>query len=298
MVRVAATVLVLLATPVAAQSAPADTASSAAPDPTKLDWPWPEPDPRSWWDDKRPAPDEAADPLGGRRLGRHERLPQAANGYDPLLYRLWGLQPLQTQILRGGEAIFEVAARPSASARQTLIRVTVRRDGKAFVQARAGLGCCEAGVARRVGFDVEAPPGAAARMLALRDDPLWAAPREVDVDEGAGAADAICLEGTSYDLTLATPGAVRSVRRACDLAAIGQGAEVLEALFGLALGHEPRIDVLYPGGADFSAARAAYRELIDQGGRLKAATSARPRPEAFPRPESEPEEAVAPNSTP
>lgn len=289
MVRLAATILSLLAAPALAQSP--TPSPSAAP---ALDWPWPAPDPKSWWDDRRPAPDEAADPLGGRRLGRNEQLPEVANGYDALLYRLWGLPPLQNQILRGQEMIVEVAVRPTTSARQTLMRATVRRDGKAFIQARAGLGCCEPGVARRVGFDAEAPPDAARRLLALRSDLLWSSPREVRVDEGAGAVDALCVEGTAYDLTLAVAGAVRSVRRACDPAEIGQAADVLETVFGLALGHEPRIDVIYPGGADFAAARNAYRSLLASGGRLKAAPQPRGQPALFPAPAAGEEAAEPP----
>ena len=292
MVRLTATILSLLAAPALAQSPTLSPPAAPA-----LDWPWPAPDPRSWWDDKRPAPDEAADPLGGRRLGRNEQLPEVANGYEALLYRLWGLPPLQNQILRGQEMIVEVAVRPTTSARQTLMRATVRRDGKAFIQARAGLGCCEPGVARRVGFDAEAPPDAARRLLALRSDPLWSSPREVRVDEGAGAVDALCVEGTAYDLTLAVAGAVRSVRRACDPAEIGQAADVLEAVFGLALGHEPRIDVIYPGGADFGSARNAYRSLLAGGGRLKPAPQPRGQTALFPVP-SPGEEAPEPPPTP
>lgn len=273
MVRLAATIccLLSLSLPALAQPQPAEPPSS-------LDWPWPSPDPKSWWDDKWPVPDEAADPLAGRRLGRGDRLPVIGNGYDPLLYRLWGLPPLQNQILRPGEMILEVAVRPATSARQTLIRTTVRRDGKTFVQARAGLGCCEPGIARRVGFDIEAPEGTAARLGRLRDDPLWDSPRDVRVDEGSGAADALCVDGASYDLTLVVPGQARSVRRACDSAEIGQAADVLEAAFGLALGHEPRIDVIWPGGPSFATARAAYQQLIAGGGRLKPAPFARPQP--------------------
>jgi hypothetical protein len=273
-VRIAATIFCLLCLPV-------PVLAQSQPPPPPLDWPWPPPDPKSWWDEKRPAPDEAADPLGGRRLGRGEQIPAVDNGYDPLLYRLWGLPPLQNQVLRSGEMILEAAVRPATSARQTLIRVVVRRDGRTFVQARAGLGCCEPGIARRVGFDAEGPPGAAARLLALSKDPLWDSPRDVRVDDGTGAADALCVDGTSYDLTLMIPGQTRSVRRACDSAEIGQAADVLEAVFGLMLGHEPRIDVIYPGGASFASARAAYQELIQGGGRLKATPQARPQPPIF-----------------
>ena len=291
MVRIAATVLYL-----AFLSAPAMGQAPAAPQPSPpepiLDWPWPDPDPKSWWDAKRPKPDEAADPLGGRRPARGEQPLVVANGYDPLLYRLWGLPPLQNQVLRPGELIVEVAVRPATSARQTIVRATVRRDGKAFIQARAGLGCCEPGIARRVGFDAEAPEGAAARLTALAQDPLWNSPREVRVVDSAGAADALCVDGTSYDLTLAQPGRVRALRRACDSAEIGQAADVLETVLGLALGHEPRIDVIYPGGADFGSARNAYRSLLAGGGRLKPAPQPRGQTALFPVPspgEEEPE---------
>lgn len=290
MVRLAATIacLALIRAQGLAQAPPPQA------QPPGLDWPWPAPDPKSWWDDKRPAPHEAADPLGGRRPARNAPPLAVSNGYDPLLYRLWGLQPLQNQVLRSGETIIEIAIRPATSARQTLLRATVRRDGKAFIQARAGLGCCEPGIARRVGFDAEAPEGAAARLSALAQDPLWSAPREVRVDDGSGAADALCVDGTSYDLTLALPGQVRSVRRACDTAEIGQAADVLETVLGLALGHEPRIDVIYPSGADYSAARSAYRALVAEGGRLKAAPNARAQPPSFTEPLPSDDEAAPP----
>ena len=47
--------------------------------------------------------------------------------------------------------MLEVWVRPALSVRQSVVRITVRRDGKAFVQARAGLAGCEAGIARRMG---------------------------------------------------------------------------------------------------------------------------------------------------
>lgn len=272
--RLFATILCLigLAGPAAAQRRDAPI------QPETDSWPWPPPDPKSWWDDKWPKTPEAADPLAGRRLGRSDTPIPIDNGYEPLLYRLWGLQPPQTQVLRGGEMIVEVAVRPSTSVRQSLIRVTVRRDGDVFVQGRAGLGCCEADIGRRIGFDVKAPAGSAQRFLALRDAAIWNAPRDIRVSEGGGASEAICVDGTSYGLTLVIPGQSRAVRRACDSAEVGQAADVLEAVFALALGHEPRFDVLYPGGADFSAARRAYEGLIAEGGALTAAPSSRPQP--------------------
>lgn len=271
--RLLATTLVLLsfaAAPTQAQRRPAPI------QPEFNSWPWPPPDPKSWWDDKWPKVPEAADPLAGRRLGRSDRPTPVDNGYDPLLYRLWGLQPLQNQVVRGGEMILEVAVRPSTSVRQSLIRITVRRDGEVFVQGRAGLGCCEAEIGRFVRFDVKGPAGSAGRFQALRDLPLWDAPRDVRVSEGGGASDAVCIDGTAYGLTLLVPGRSRSLRRACDSAEVGQAAQVLEAVFAAALGHDPRFDVIFPGGADFSEARLAYEELIAQGGTLRPAPNSRP----------------------
>lgn len=250
-------------------------------------WPFPAPDPKSWWDDKRPPPGEAADPLGGRRIRSVEQLARPDNGVDPSTYRLWGLMPLQWQLVRGQEMILEVWIRPTTSVRQRVVRVIVRGDD-VFVQARAGLACCEAGIGRRMGFDVKLPAGSAARFTALRGAPLWSAPRDVRVEE-AGSADSVCVEGVAYDVTLITPGRAVSVRRACDPAEIGQAAEVLETVLGAALGHDPRFDVLFPGGASFASARAAYEQLLAGGGRLKANPQARlPPPGAEPAPLPEP----------
>jgi hypothetical protein len=241
-------------------------------------WPFPPPDPKAWWEDKRPVPAEAADPLGGRRLGAHERLIALANGIDPSTYRLWGLMPLQWQLLRGEEMILEVWVRPARSVRQSVIRITVRQDGKGFVQARAGLACCEAGIARRMGFDAELTPVQTQAFLGLRGHPMWAAPRDVRVTEGADTVEDLCVDGTSYDLTLVVPGRSRSLRRACDAAAIGQVAEALEPALAAALGHDTRFDTIYPGGPSFAAARDAYRDLIAHGGALKPQTHARVQP--------------------
>lgn len=259
-------------------------------------WPFPPPDPQSWWDDKRPRPDEAADPFGGRRIWRGERLPTIDNGIDASTYRLWGLMPLQWQLLRGDEMILEVWTRPTTSVRQTVTRVSVRGDGEVFVQGRAGLACCEAGIARRLGFDRELPDGSAERFRVLRDHWVWKSPRDVRVAE-AGAAEAVCVEGTAYDLTLLTADGARTVRRACDPAEVGEAAEVLEAVLGAGLGHDPRFDVVFRGKADFSMPRQAYRELIESGGRLRPDPRSRFRPpgqELIP----EPETAEAPSPTP
>ncbi|MDP3174960.1 MAG: hypothetical protein Q8M88_11065 [Phenylobacterium sp.] len=248
-------------------------------------WPFPAPDPKSWGDDERPKPAEAADPLGGRKLGARERLTAVDSGVEPTLYRLWGLPPLQTQVLRQGEMILEVWTRPAGGVRQTVTRITVRRDGQAFVQARAGLACCEPGIARRVGFDAPLPDGAATTFLALREHPMWNAPRDVRVVESGGSSDAICVDGVAYDVTLVVPGRSRSLRRACDSAEFGQIADALEPALRAAAGHEPRIDVLFPR-IDFSGARGAYRSLVEGGGTLKAAPDARAQPPTFePAPE-------------
>lgn len=261
-------------------------------------WPFPPPDPKSWWDDKRPKASEAADPLGGRRLRRGEQLIATDNGVTPPTYRLWGLMPLQWQVLRRDEMVLELWTRPANSVRQSVTRITVRGDGDAFVQARAGLACCEATIGRRVGFDAELQAGAATRFLGLRYLPLWASPRDVRVVE-PDAADALCLEGTAYDLTLATPGRVVTLHRACDPAEVGEAADVLEAALGAALGHDPRFDVLFPGGANFANARGAYRELIAGGGRLKVNPDARlPPPGAEPAPGPDPEPAPTPPQSP
>jgi len=241
-------------------------------------WPYPPPDPKGWWEDKRPLPPEAADPLGARRMGAHERLIPVDSGVDPSTYRLWGLPPLQWQLLRSQEMILEVWVRPARTVRQSVIRLTVRRDGKAFVQGRAGFACCEAGIARRMGFDAELPPGQAQALLALRADPLWSAPRGVRVSEGPDISEEVCVDGTAYDLTLMIPGRARSVRRACDSAAIGQAAAPLEAALTAALGHDPRFDVIFPTGPSFAAARKAYADLVAHGGMLKPDPKARPQP--------------------
>lgn len=239
-------------------------------------WPFPAPDPRTWWDDKRPKAAEAADPLGGRRVRRGERLPNPDNGIDASTYRLWGLMPLQWQLVRGDEVILELWTRPSSSVRQTVTRI-VLRGSDAFVQARAGLACCEAGIGRRVGFDEQLPAGSAERFRALARLPLWRSPRDVRVSE-AGAADALCVEGTGYDLTLVTPGRVVTLHRACDPAEVGEAGEVLEAMLTAAMGHDARFDVVFPKGVSFAAARRAYQALLADGGRLRPNPDARQGP--------------------
>lgn len=239
-------------------------------------WPFPAPPPDTWWTDKRLKPAEAADPLGGRRIRRGERLPRPDNGVDPSTYRLWGLMPLQWQLVRGDELILEVWTRPASSVRQTVTRVVVR-GGSAFVQARAGLACCEAGIGRRIGFDAELPEGAAERLRALARRPAWRSPRDVRVQE-AGSVDALCVEGTAYDLTLVTAGGSVTLHRACDPAEVGEVGDILEGVLSAALGHDPRFDVIFGGRASFERETAAHRDLLASGGRLRANPDARPAP--------------------
>jgi hypothetical protein len=240
-------------------------------------WPYPPPDPKTWWDEKRLKPPEEADPLGGRRVRRSEQLVKPDNGVDASTYRLWGLMPLQWQLVRGDEMILEVWTRPANSVRQTVTRVTLRNDGEVFVQSRAGLACCEAGIGRRMGFDRRLPADAAERFQPLKRLALWRSPRDVRVAE-SGAAEAVCVEGTAYDITLVVPGRSVTLHRACDPAEVGEAADVLEAVLGSALGHDPRFDVLFRGGADFANARGAYRDLLAANGRLKPNPDARPQP--------------------
>jgi len=238
----------------------------------------PEPDPKAWWEGRWPAAQEAADPLGGRRAGRDERPLPVDNGVDPLMYRLWDLQPLQTQLLRPGEAVVEVWARPAQGVRQAVIRVTLRRDGKAFVQARAGLGCCEPRIARRIAFDAELSSAKADAVRAIVEDALWDSPRFVEIEEADGSAASVCVDGVSWDLTLATAGHSRHLRRACLDEETGSVAPALSATLGAALGLEPRFDVIFPRGADFSEARRRYDDLIARGGRLRPTANGKSRP--------------------
>ncbi|MDO8409931.1 MAG: hypothetical protein Q7S93_07715 [Phenylobacterium sp.] len=233
-------------------------------------WPYPPPDPRAWWEAERPAPRDAADPMARRRLPRSGPAP-VTTPIEPTLYRLWGLPPLQTQVVYGGEAILEVWRRPSNSVEQMVIRLTARRDGKAFVQVRAGRACCEPDIARRVGFDAELPAGYRSRILELVEAQAWNSPRDAVAQEGSASVGSICLDGVSYDLVRLTERAGGALRRDCDPAEVGEVADLLETAIGAAMGHEPRIDVLLPRGADFSRERAAYEALIAGGGRIKPA---------------------------
>ncbi|MFT4250966.1 MAG: hypothetical protein QM608_00575 [Caulobacter sp.] len=244
--------------------------------------PAPPPDPAAWWSNEIPRPSSEVDPLAGRRLGRKEQPVPIDNGVDPLLYRLWGLQPLQTQLVRRGELVLEAWARPARGVRQAVIRITVRRDGRAFVQARAGLGCCTPEIGRRVDIDAELPGERIPTFRALAGDPTWSQPRSVIVDFGGGAIEGLCVDGVSWDVTLLVPGQARHLRRACDDAEVGSIADVLSAVVGAAAGRDPLFDAVLPRGGDFSRQAKAYADLLAQGGRLKAGASNRPQPAAVP----------------
>lgn len=246
--------------------------------------PPPFPDPATWWSPEVPRPPPELEPLYNRRLGKDERPIPIDNGVEPLLYRLWGLQPLQSQVLKRGELIVEVWARPARGVRQAVVRVTLRRDGRAFVQARAGLGCCTPEIGRRVDIDAELAGPQIAALKALPADPAWSQPRSVIVDYGGGAVSALCVDGVSWDVTLLVPGQARHLRRACDDAEVGSIAKILGAVIGAAAGRDPRFDAVLPRGADFSRQQRAYDDLLAGGGRLKPGESARPQPPAVPLP--------------
>jgi hypothetical protein len=251
----------------------------------------PPPDPAVWWAPEIPKPPPEQDPFQGRRLRPGETLVPIDNGVDPLLYRLWGLQPLQSQLIKRGELVLEVWARPATGVRQAVIRVTVRRDGRAFVQARAGLGCCTPEIGRRVDIDAELAPQQIAPLKALPGNPLWGQPRSVTVDYGGGAVEPVCLEGVSWDVTLLVPGQARHLRRACDDAEVGSIAPALAAALSAASGRDARFDAMFARGADFSRQQRAYDSLIALGGRLKPATNSRAQPPAAPLPPDEEPEA-------
>lgn len=260
----------------------------APPFPPGASPPSPPPDPAVWWAPEVPKPPPEQDPLQGRRMARGETPTPVDNGVDPLLYRLWGLQPLQTQLVKRGELILEVWARPSLGVRQAVIRITVRRDGRAFVQARAGLGCCTPEIGRRVDIDAELAPEQIAPLKALVGNPLWSQPRAVIVDYGGGSVSPVCLDGVSWDVTLLVPGQARHLRRACDDTEVGSIAPVLAAALAAAAGRDPRFDAMFARGADFSRQQRAYDALIASGGRLKPGESNRPQPPAVaPPPEEE-----------
>ncbi|MBO9542945.1 hypothetical protein [Caulobacter sp.] len=244
--------------------------------------PAPLPDPATWWSPEVPRPPPELEPLYNRRLGRDERPIPIDNGVEPLLYRLWGLQPLQSQVVKRGELILEVWARPARGVRQAVVRVTLRRDGRAFVQARAGLGCCTPEIGRRVDINAELAEPQITPLKSLPADPAWGQPRSVIVDYSGGAVSALCVDGVSWDVTLLVPGQARHLRRACDDAEVGSIARILSAALGAAAGRDPRFDAVLPRGADFSRQDTAYQSLVQSGGRVIPGESNRPQPPAVP----------------
>ncbi|MFZ5669217.1 MAG: hypothetical protein ACOY4K_06970 [Pseudomonadota bacterium] len=254
----------------------------AAPPPPPPPDTFPPPDPAAWWTDAWPAPPEARDPLGGRRAGRSERHPPIDNGVSPLLYRLWDLPPLQTLFVRRGELVVEVWARPARGVRQAIVRVTLRGDGRAFVQGRAGLGCCEPRIGRMVAFDLPLAEERIAAFRALAEHPMWRQPRLVEIEEPDGSASALCIDGVAWDLTLVLPDRGRHLHRACLDEETGSVADALSPALAAALGVDPRFDVVFPRGADFSRDKAAYEALLARGGRLRANIADRPQPLAIP----------------
>lgn len=265
----AALAAALLASPAAAQE---QVTVALNPEPI------PAPDPNAWWTDEWPAKSEAMNPLGDRRVRRNERPPVIDNGVDPLLYRLWGLPPLQDQLLRRGEMIVEIWARPAQTVRQAVARVTIRGDGKAFVQGRAGLGCCEPEIARRIAFDEEIPRERAAPVEALRDHPMWSQPRLVEIVEDGQTVDPLCVDGVAYDVTLAVEEGSRHLHRECIGEEIGSIAPALSAVLSAALGYDQRFDVVFPRGANFAQDQRTYEGLIARGGALEPAETDRARP--------------------
>jgi len=245
----------------------------------------PAPDPQAWWIDKWPKKPEATNPLL-RRAGRGERPPGAGiqNGVPPLLYRLWGLPPLQDQLVRRGEAVVEMWARPAETVRQAVVRVTLRGDGRAFVQGRAGFGCCEPEISRLVRFDEELAPERAAAVRAILQDPLWNQPNAVEIVQDGATLDLTCVNGVSYDVNLVIPGGARSLHRACSGEQIGSIAPALSAVLSAALGYDPRFDVVFPRGAGFESDRRDYQALISGGGGLNPARTNVVQPALVPEP--------------
>lgn len=251
----------------------------------------PSPDPAAWWSPDVPRPRSELEPLSGRRLGKGEQPIPIDNGVEPLLYRLWGLQPLQSQVLRKGELILEVWARPARGVRQAVIRLTLRRDGRAYVQARAGLGCCTPEIGRRVDINAELDSRTAKTLRSIPADAAWAQPRSVIVDYGGGAVSALCVDGVSWDVTLLVPGQARHLRRACDDAEVGSIAVFLALAISATSGRDTRFDAVFPSGADFSRQSAAYANLLQSGGRLAPGENNRPQPPLVatpPNPDDEP----------
>ncbi len=244
------------------------------------------PDPNAWWTNDEPRPEEAVDPLGPRRWSKRDAQVRRGftNGVDASLYRLWGLQPLQSLALRRSEAVYELWFRPTDSTRQAVIRVILRADGEAFVQARAGRGCCSPEIARRVDINAQLTAEQRRSLLRLREDPTWSQPRNVVVSEGEGVVSSVCVDGASYDLTLLDDRRAVHLRRSCDPSEIGSAASVIQAIVGAARGRDARFDAVF---AEQPLARYAqsYAQLLEVGGRIRATSEDTPTTPLPPPPE-------------
>lgn len=242
------------------QSPPPDPLGQPAYAPPDTDW-------NTWWTAADPL-NELIDPLGNRRPGRGAP-PVIAAPVDASVYRLWGLMPLQTQILRGDETVFEVWVRPVDASRQAVVRVTLRTDGRTFLQARAGRGCCGPGISRRVDIDRELPREARGAFRSLRADPVWSQPQHVLVQE-EGAVAGLCVDGVAYDLTRVEARRSSHLRRSCDPAEVGSAAVALRTILGAAQGLDPRFDAAIKDGFTFAKQEAEFASLKARGGGLRA----------------------------
>ncbi|MDB5452539.1 MAG: hypothetical protein JWO33_1117 [Caulobacteraceae bacterium] len=224
-------------------------------------------DPKAYWTGPNRAPVQI-DPLGDRRARKNQPKVAINNDVPPLLYRLWGLPPLQTMVLRPGEAVIEVWVRPTGASHEALARLTLRRDGKVFIQARAGMGCCRPDIARRIDID-QVVETKGVDYKALAKSPVWAQPRDVEVFR-PDAVSPVCLKGAAFDLTLLEYDRSVHLRRICDGEAVGSVAPVLHEVLDAAMGKDPRFDALFRGGADFSFEQGQFERLLAEGGALRA----------------------------
>lgn len=225
----------------------------------------PTPDPKAWWS----APEqrnELADPLGARRAPKGSVVIPAP--VDASVYRLWGLMPLQTQVLRRDETVYEVWVRPVDASKQAVVRITMRTDGRAFLQARAGRGCCAAGISRLVSFDRELEPAARNQLRSLRSDKVWSQPQHVLVQE-EGAVAGVCVEGTAYDLLRVEARRTVHLRRSCDPAEVGSIAAALRTVLSPSQGIDPRFDAAFKNGVSFEKDAAEFAGLLARGGKLR-----------------------------
>jgi hypothetical protein len=121
-----------------------------------------------------------------------------------------------------------------------------------------------------VDIDQELAAGWVERLRVLADDPAWSLPEDVKIDEGPGMIEGVCVGGISFDLVRVRHDDAKHLRRGCGGPERGTAADVLAGIIGAALGHDLRFDVLFARGADFSADKAAYQDLVRSGGRILA----------------------------